>query len=106
MTPPISARSDTLSRRRAAALVVFGGAAFATSGPLAWWAQPADPTVIVLGRVIIAALLLALVDVRGLAASLRTMTRRQGFGVVLGGLLLAAHFELFVWGLWRTSLPA
>ncbi len=104
--PTLERRSDNLSRRRAAALVVFGGAAFATSGPLAWWAQPADPTLIVLGRVIIAALLLALVDLRGLGASLRTMTRRQWFGVALSGLLLAAHFELFVWGLLRTSLPA
>jgi drug/metabolite transporter (DMT)-like permease len=96
MTPP----SDHLSRRRALGLVVIGGAAFSTSGPLAFYAQPAHPLVIVLGRVALSAILLLL------AGGIGRITRKQLVGVVLGGFLLAAHFMLFVWGLWRTSLPA
>ena len=34
------------------------------------------------------------------------MPRGQRLGIALAGVLLAAHFGLFVWGLQRTSLPA
>lgn len=90
--------------RDAVLLVLGGGAAFATSGPLARYAAPAHPVVIVLGRLLLAGLVLAALDARGLVA-LR-LGRRRLAGIALAGAVLAAHFVLFVWGLERTSLPA
>jgi drug/metabolite transporter (DMT)-like permease len=100
-------RSSGKSPVREALLLVIGaGAAFSLSGPLARYARPAHPMVIVCGRVAIAALLLVVLDVRGLTRSVQAMRPRQRLGIAGAGVLLAAHFALFVWGLERTSLPA
>jgi drug/metabolite transporter (DMT)-like permease len=94
-------------RRLDAAILVAGaGAAFATSGPLARYARPLHPLGIVLGRVGIAALVLALADGLGVVRAIGELEPRQRRGVVLAGTILAAHFALFVWGLDCTSLPA
>jgi drug/metabolite transporter (DMT)-like permease len=92
--------------RGALLFVLVGGAAFATSGPLARYARPADPLVVVLGRLTLAALVLVLLDARALATSLRGLSRRGVLGVIGAGALLAAHFACFQWGLEHTSLPA
>jgi drug/metabolite transporter (DMT)-like permease len=44
--------------------------------------------------------------VRGSLREIAAMPRRQQWGVALAGVILAAHFSLFVWGLVETSLPA
>jgi drug/metabolite transporter (DMT)-like permease len=98
-----NARDD---RRRATLLVAGAGAAFATSGPLSRYAGPVHPLVIVCGRVGLAALALVGFRPRGVLAALRSLAPSQRLGVAAAGLLLAAHFFLFVWGLQRTSLPA
>jgi drug/metabolite transporter (DMT)-like permease len=89
-----------VTRRQAIALVVGAGAAFATSGPLARWAEPMPPLWICFGRVLLAALFLSAIGNR---RELRAAARP---GIALAGALLAAHFALFVWGLQQTSLPA
>jgi len=86
--------------------VAGAGAAFATSGPLARYARPLHPLGIALGRVLLAALVLAALDGRRLLGEARQLSGRQRRGVFLAGAILAAHFALFVWGLDRTSLPA
>ncbi|HVY47447.1 MAG TPA: DMT family transporter [Minicystis sp.] len=93
-------------RRSAAFFVLVGGAAFATSSPLARYARPADPLVVAFGRVALAAILLVLADAPALAGSVRRMTPRQRLLVFIGGALLAAHFACYQWGLDHTSLPA
>ena len=93
-------------RRVAIALVVLASLAFATSAPLARVARPAHPLAVALGRVLLAAVVLAVLDARALVASARALDGKQRRGVVVAGLLLGAHFALFQWGLDTTSLPA
>ena len=95
-----------MTSRRAVALVLLGGAAFATSGPLARLARPAHPVTVAFGRVALAGLLLALFDARGLARSLPSLGARRLLAVAGAGALLALHFALFIAGLDATSLPA
>lgn len=89
----------------AAVFVVVASLAFAVAGPLARFARPADPLFVAFGRVLLASLLLGLSDLRGLRALLSLELKR--IALVLGaGVLLAAHFGLFLVGLDRTSVPA
>lgn len=97
-------RADTAGR--AALFVVAASAAFATSGPLARLARPVHPISIAFGRVALAALLLCALDARGIARGLAGLSGRRRAGIFGAGVLLAAHFALFLWGLDRTSLPA
>lgn len=92
--------------RSAALFVLFASAAFATSSPLARWARPAHPFFIAFGRLVIAALLLAVADRRALLPALGALDRRRRLTVFGAGALLAAHFACFLWGLDHTSLPA
>ncbi len=94
------------SRLRATLPLLVASLAFATSSPLARLARPAHPLLIAFGRVAIAAIVLAALDVPGLVRSARALTKRQRAGVALAGALLGAHFGLFQWGLDETSLPA
>src|SRR5689334_17059393 len=87
-------------------LVAVAGSAFATSGPLARWASPLHPLVIVLGRVLLAALFLVGAAPRETVASLLRMTARGRLALLGSGAILAAHFGLFTAGLQATSLPA
>lgn len=94
------------SRRDAVLFVLFASAAFATSGPLGRAARPTHPVVVAFGRCALAALVLFALDPRGLLASARGLAPRVRAAVFGVGVLLAAHFTLFLWGLDRTSLPA
>jgi drug/metabolite transporter (DMT)-like permease len=86
--------------------VVLASAAFAVSGPLARYARPVHPLFIAFGRVALAAIALSVLDLRGLARSIARLSLRERAAVLCAGLLLAAHFALFLWGLDRTSVPA
>jgi drug/metabolite transporter (DMT)-like permease len=92
--------------RDAVVFVLIASAAFSCSGPLARWARPLDPLWIACGRCLLAGALLAAIDLRGVVSSVRALTSAQRRTVVGAGLLLAAHFGLFLVGLDRTSLPA
>src|SRR5262249_9564722 len=92
--------------RTAVLFVLLAGTAFATSGPLARYARPADPLVVALGRLPLAALVLLALDARALLSSLRALSRKQTATVFGAGAILAAHFACFQWGLEHTSLPA
>lgn len=94
------------SRRAAFAFVLFAGAAFATSGPLARYARPCDPLLLAAGRVAIAGVALALLDLRQVIASLRALSPRHRAGVLGAGAILGAHFALFLCGLDRTTFAA
>jgi drug/metabolite transporter (DMT)-like permease len=89
-----------------ALFVLLASAAFATSGPLARSARPVEPLVIALGRVALAGALLAALDLPGLLSAVRALPRARRLQVAGAGVLLAAHFALFLVGLDRTSLAA
>jgi drug/metabolite transporter (DMT)-like permease len=98
---------DARPRAASAALfVVCAGAAFSVASPLARWARPTDPLVVAFGRLAVAAVVLASVDLRALPATVLALTVRQRATVFLAGTLLAAHFACFLWGLDHTSLTA
>jgi drug/metabolite transporter (DMT)-like permease len=101
MSPPAAAAAW-----RSVVFVIVASAAYATSGPLARLASPAHPVVIAFGRVALAAILLAALDLRGAWAALRALEGRARLGVPFAGVVLALHFGLFTWGLTETSLPA
>ncbi len=87
-------------------LVLVASIAFGTSAPLARIALPADPVLVVFVRLAIAASVLALSDLRGLARAIGTVRGREAACVILAGVVLALHFTCFTWGLFHTSLPA
>jgi drug/metabolite transporter (DMT)-like permease len=93
-------------RLAAAGFVLLASCAFATSGPLARAARPADPLFVAAARVLVAAVFLSLLDLRGVVRDLRALPRRTAAKIFLVGALLGAHFALFLCGLDRTSLPA
>ncbi len=96
-----------VARRRDVWLVVVASMAFATAGPLAKVASPEVPSLVMAcARTGIAAVILALVGPRVLLASLRSLSGRHRAAVALAGVLLAAHFVLFLAGLGATSLAA
>lgn len=90
----------------AAIFVIFAGAAFSTSSPLARWARPTHPILIAFGRLALAALVLVVVDRHAIGAALRGLSTRQRGIVFAAGALLAVHFACFLWGLDHTSLAA
>lgn len=87
-------------------LVIVASLAFATSGPLGKIGGALPSILVASARTGIAAIVLALVDVRGLIRALRGLSRRQRLGVLLAGALLGAHFAFFLEGLVATSLAA
>jgi drug/metabolite transporter (DMT)-like permease len=91
---------------RAVLIVVGASTAFAMSSPIARLASPAHPLLIAAGRLVVASLILGLADAPGLIRSWKRLSRRQLGVTLFAGLLLAAHFALFQWGLVTTSLPA
>jgi drug/metabolite transporter (DMT)-like permease len=64
------------------------------------------PLFVAWGRVAIASIALALVDVSTLRSTLATLSGKRALGIAGAGVLLAAHFALFLVGLDRTSMPA
>ena len=91
-------RSSTL-------FVLLAGAAFATSSPLARWARPAAPLFVAWARVALASIVLLTIDAASIRQAFSTLSRRRALGIAGAGLLLAAHFALFLVGLDRTSMP-
>jgi drug/metabolite transporter (DMT)-like permease len=87
-------------------LVVVASLAFATSGPLGKTAGTLPSILVASARTGIAAIVLALVDLRGLTTALKALSKKQRLGVLLAGTLLGAHFALFLGGLVATSLAA
>lgn len=94
------------SRLKAAGFVVLASCAFATSGPLARAARPADPLFIAAIRVFVAAVFLFLLSPATLVRDVRTLAPKTAAKIFFVGALLGAHFALFLCGLDRTSLPA
>lgn len=87
-------------------LVMIAALAFATSGPLGKIAAPFPAIAVASARTGIAAVALTLAGPRELGKSLRSLTARQRWGVLLAGTLLGGHFALFLAGLTMTSLAA
>jgi drug/metabolite transporter (DMT)-like permease len=88
-----------------AASVALGILAVSTSAPLIRWAAPAPPLLVAAGRVCLAALLLSCLAGRSLAQIAR-VPRRELALCALSGLLLAAHFGLWITSLYYTSTAA
>jgi drug/metabolite transporter (DMT)-like permease len=86
-------------------LLALGILAVSTSAPLIRWAEPAPPLLVAAGRVCLAAVILALIAGRSLAAVLR-LPRRELLLCALSGLLLAAHFGAWITSLYYTSTAA
>ncbi len=80
--------------------------AFATSSPLAKVAVGLSPVGVAAGRVAVASAAIVLAMPRACVAAVHKLTRRQTALLVGAGLVLAAHFALFLWGLVTTSFPA
>jgi drug/metabolite transporter (DMT)-like permease len=87
-------------------VVFFSSLCFATSGPLAKVAAPADPSVIAAGRTAIASLILLSLAPKTTFQAVRQASARSLLGMIGAGVLLAGHFYLFTAGLTQTSLPA
>lgn len=88
------------------ALIAVAGAAFATSSPLAKSAVGVAPLVVAAGRCAVAALVIGVVMPRATATAVRALGPKERWTLPVAGLLLAAHFGLFLGGLATTSLPA
>jgi len=86
--------------------VLLASVAFATAGPLGKVAAGVPAVVVACARTGIAAAVLGVVARRVLRRALGALTRRQRVGVIVAGVLLAAHFALFMAGLAATSLAA
>ena len=98
-------RLERSGARRAALFVVFAGAAFSVASPLARWAHT-HWLIIAFGRLAVAAVVLLAIEPRTVIGAGRALPGRLRAVVLLAGLLLAAHFGCFFWGLEHTSLPA
>lgn len=94
------------STGRAALAVLAVSICFATSGPLARVAAPADPMVVACGRTGLAAAVLLAVAPRRAAAAVRAAPAAVLARTFGAGALLAAHFWMFLAGVAATSLPA
>lgn len=80
--------------------------AFATSGPFGKIAAPVPAIAVAAMRTGLAAVVLALVDLRAFIRALQKLTRKQRLGVFVAGALLGGHLALFLAGLATTSLAA
>src|SRR5262249_32919243 len=88
------------------ALVGVASLAFAPSSPLAKAAVGLAPLTIAAGRCAIAAIAITLLFPRATRNAVRGLRPKHRLALPLAGLLLAAHFGLFLGGLATTSLPA
>jgi drug/metabolite transporter (DMT)-like permease len=91
---------------RDVAAVVVASLAFATASPLARIAVGVSPVAVAGGRTAVAAVLIAIARPRATANAWRSLSSRHRWALVGAGLLLAAHFALFLEGLSDTSFPA
>jgi drug/metabolite transporter (DMT)-like permease len=88
------------------ALVAIAALAFATSSPLARMAHGVAPLAIAAGRCAVGAAALLLLAPRATLSALRALQPRHRLALPVVGVILAAHFGLFLGGLATTSLPA
>jgi drug/metabolite transporter (DMT)-like permease len=86
-------------------LLIVAVLAVSTSAPLVRLAEPVPALTVAAGRVCLAAVLLALASRRDLGVVLRLPRREQGL-VVVAGLLLGAHFGVWIGSLYLTSTAA
>jgi drug/metabolite transporter (DMT)-like permease len=89
-----------------AAIVLVASLAFATSSPLARVATGLTPIGVAAGRVAVASLAIFLTMPLACMRAWAALSRRQLAALVLAGLVLGAHFALFLVGLATTSFPA
>jgi len=87
------------------AVLVLAILAISTAAPLVRWAAPAPAPLVAASRVAIAALVLAAVAGRDLRAVLR-LPRRELILCAVSGLLLGAHFGVWIASLTYTSTAA
>ncbi len=95
-----------MNRRSDLALVIVASLAFATASPLARIADGLSPVAVGAARCGVAALAIVIAMPGATAAAIGALATRLRFALVGAGLLLAAHFALFLGGLAATSLPA
>jgi len=88
------------------ALVGVASLAFATSSPLAKAAVGLAPLAVAAGRCAVASIAIGLMFPRATRDAVRALRPKHRVALPFAGLLLAAHFALFLWGLATTSLPA
>jgi drug/metabolite transporter (DMT)-like permease len=86
-------------------LLIVAVLAVSTSAPFVRMAEPVPALTVAAGRVCLAAVLLALASGRDLGLVLRLPRREQGL-VVAAGLLLGAHFGVWIASLYLTSTAA
>lgn len=86
-------------------ILIVAVLAVSTSAPFVRLAEPVPALTVAAGRVCLAALLLSLASGRDLALVLRLPRREQGL-VVAAGLLLGAHFGVWIGSLYLTSTAA
>ena len=93
-------------RAKSLALVGVASLAFAISSPLAKAAIGLSPMTVAAGRCAVASIAIALIFPRKTLDAIRALKPKHRVALPLAGLLLAAHFGLFLGGLAATSLPA
>lgn len=86
-------------------LLAIGILAVSTSAPIVRWAEPAPPLLVAAVRTTLAAIVLLSLSARDLGAILRLSRREKGF-IAVSGLLLAAHFAVWIASLYYTSTAA
>jgi drug/metabolite transporter (DMT)-like permease len=88
------------------ALVGVAACAFATASPIAKSVQGLSFAGIAAGRCVVAAVALLAIAPGATWTAVRVLDGRKRVALAGAGLLLAAHFALFLGGLLATSLPA
>lgn len=101
-----SARTVEATTARDVGLLVLAALAVALASPLAKACEGLDAFGIGAGRCAVGSLALFAFAPRATLRALAQLTGRQVLALSMAGLLLAAHFALFLWGLATTSLPA
>ena len=103
---PTASRSIEPTRPGDAALLVVAAMSIALASPLAKAVVGLGPLGVGAGRCAVGSALLFLLAPRLTLRSLATLTPKGAFQLAVVGVLLAAHFACFLWGLSLTSLPA
>ncbi len=87
-------------------VAILAAIVFSTASPFGKLAAEIPATAMAAGRCAIAAVILVAIAPRALVRSLAALSGKQRAAVVMAGVLLAAHFALFLGGLVTTSLAA
>jgi drug/metabolite transporter (DMT)-like permease len=91
---------------RALGVIALAAFAFATSSPLAKSATGIAPLMVAFGRCAVASIAIVAAMPRTSVAAVKALKPEHRVALPFAGLLLAAHFGLFLGGLATTSLPA